>query len=664
MILQNEPYYLKSAFKDHPTYLSGYSIISPVIDYSKGWETMAPVFEKIARDIGRPLGRAAFYIALKKQKEYMAQLKATGKKLLEILQDDPQARAIVLFGRPYNAFAKEANMGIPTKFASRGEYIVPWDMLPFEDEYCDPDMNWAIGQNLMKAAHYTAKHPQLFGAWVTNFSCGPDSFLVGYFRDIMGTKPSLTLELDSHTADAGINTRIEAFLDIITKYTEPPKEAQDPFKATQIEGRTITDGNGVTHDLYDPIVHWLIPSMGESSVLLAAALAGGGARSVSIEDNDNETLHLGRQYSSGKECLPLQLVTGSLLKYLKHNQGEPGIVAYFMPTCGGNCRFSQYNVFLRNLIQKNQINDVAILTLTNENGYAGLPPSDTLNVLKALYIGDVMDDIKNTLTVIANDPEKALTIFEEEYLNIAAAFQNKDDIYKTLRVTANRLRTIPLKYPRATARTIALMGEVFVRRDLFACRSIIEILRKHDIIAHRAHLTEWLAYCDYNVTNKIYDPQFSWMGKLQFKVKKFLDKRMEKKVKSILASSGLYTMELIDIEKIIETGKYFFDPRSTGESILIAGSFFNNVPSHYLGAISIGPFACMPSRVIESILSVEATGQNQEIITGVDYGIDYGIDQLPFLAIETDGNPLPQIIEARIEAFCMQVKRIKVQVPE
>jgi predicted CoA-substrate-specific enzyme activase len=647
MILQNEPYYLKSAFKSTP------ATISPVIDYSRGWETMAPVFEKIAADIGIPLGRAAFYIALKKQREYTAQLKTVGRKLLDILQDDPQTRAIVLFGRPYNAFAKETNMGIPTKFASRGEYIIPWDMLPFEDEYCDPDMNWAIGQNLMKAAQFTAKHPQLFGAWITNFSCGPDSFLVGYFRDIMGTKPSLTLELDSHTADAGINTRIEAFLDIITKYTQPPEEEPSSFKATRIEGRTIIDGNGVTYDLYDPIVHWLIPSMGQSSVLLAAALAGSGIRSISVEDNDNETLHLGRQYSSGKECLPLQLVTGSLLKYLKNNR-ESEILVYFMPTCGGNCRFSQYNVFLRNLIEKKQIRDVAILSLTNENGYAGLSPADTLNILKALYIGDVMDDIKNTLTVIASDPKYALDVFEEEYLNIADSFLNKNT-YQALQAAADRFRTIPLKYPLSEARVIALMGEVFVRRDMFACRSVIEMLRKHGIIAHRAHLTEWLAYCDYNVSNKIYDPQFSWMGKLQFRVKKFLDKRMERKIKSILASSGLYTMELIDIDKIITAGKHFFDPRSTGEAILVAGSFFNSVPNHYLGAISIGPFACMPSRVIESILSVEATGQTKQIITGVDYGID----QLPFLAIETDGNPLPQILEARIEAFCLQVKRIK-----
>lgn len=31
---------------------------------------------------------------------------------------------------------------------------------------------------------------------------------------------------------------------------------------------------------------------------------------------------------------------------------------------------------------------------------------------------------------------------------------------------------------------------------------------------------------------------------------------------------------------------------------------------------------------------------------------------LPFLAVETDGNPFPQVIEARLEVFCLQVKRV------
>jgi len=40
----------------------------------------------------------------------------------------------------------------------------------------------------------------------------------------MGEKPSLTLELDSHTADAGIDTRIDAFIDVIINYRSSDNE--------------------------------------------------------------------------------------------------------------------------------------------------------------------------------------------------------------------------------------------------------------------------------------------------------------------------------------------------------------------------------------------------------------------------------------------------------
>ena len=85
-------------------------------------------------------------------------------------------------------------------------------------------MYWAAGQTILRGAQFVARHPQLFGCYITNFSCGPDSFLITRFRDVMGRKPSLTLELDSHTADAGLETRIEAFIDIVKSHVDLSKK--------------------------------------------------------------------------------------------------------------------------------------------------------------------------------------------------------------------------------------------------------------------------------------------------------------------------------------------------------------------------------------------------------------------------------------------------------
>jgi len=670
LLLQSEAYYLKSAFKD----MTGNTkLISPVIDYSKSYESMESTFVKIAVDCGysEADGRRAFENALKAHREYLAALKKRGQEILEKLEKDPSRIGIVLFGRPYNAFADEGNLGIPAKFASRGVEIIPWDMLDYNSEPVDMEMNWAIAQNIMRASKIVQRHPQLFGSFITNFSCGPDSFVVGYFRDVMKEKPSLTLELDSHTADAGVNTRIEAFLDIITRYRNLKRTAEEriPFTKAYIDYSerkpVFIASDGTRLSLKDPRVKILFPSMGHlTSEAFTAAFNGAGIRSEAIPVYDNDVLKLGKGHSSCKECLPLILTTGGLLSYLKHRKKESNeYLIYFMPTSGGNCRLSQYNVYIRSLIEKQRIPDIAVLALTNENGYAGLDVKDAINILKSTVISDVMEDIKNALTVLAKDKACAMKVFDEEWQKILTLLRGgkTSSLYKLLESVSLKLKNIPIKYPLREAKVISLLGEIFVRRDYFSGQDLLERLEKRGIIVKRAPLFEWLEYCDWNVKNGIFEADFDWKGKLEFKARVILQRRFEKKIKSTLAKSGLYQFELTDMDTIIKYGKEYFDPTLTGEAILVTGSFFRDILHTTHGTIQIGPFGCMPTRVVEAVLNAEATVENKRMldkkITGKDHNSG-SIKTLPFLSIESDGNPFPAILESRIEAFCLQVERL------
>jgi len=105
---------------------------------------------------------------------------------------------------------------LPYKLRKLGILPIPMDFLPVEtidisDKY--EDMFWRSGQDILAAAHIVREHPLLNAIYITNFSCGPDSFLLSFFRRILGDKPFLELELDEHTADAGVLTRCEAFFD-------------------------------------------------------------------------------------------------------------------------------------------------------------------------------------------------------------------------------------------------------------------------------------------------------------------------------------------------------------------------------------------------------------------------------------------------------------------
>lgn len=668
-LLQSEPYYIKSAFKDK---LAQHKIklLSPIIDFAKGFDTQLDVFMDVAYQLGIQHSKVkeAYEFAVTSQKEALRDLKIVGKQFMEDLKQDPNAIGVVIFGRPYNAFAKEGNLGIPGKFASRGIKVIPYDMLPFESCMIDEDITWALGQNIIKASHFVKDNPQLFGTFITNFSCGPDSFLLTYFRENMGNKPSLTLELDSHTADAGVNTRIEAFMDIVDRYLKiKPEEKISSFTPAKLSYEKdkiyYIDSKGEKHSIRDEKVHLVFPSMNVlSSEATAAAFRGIGFNATALPKDDFLSLKLGRKNTSCKECLPLILMTGGLMKYLQQRQKKDELLVLFMPTASGNCRFGQYNIFIQKLIKKNNLRNVAILSLTPENGYAGIGTRNTLNILKAIITADEMDNIKNSLRVLAADKQIATATFNRLWRQIISCIEsgNFNKFYQTLETVAEDLSKIKLRHAFKDAKVVSVLGEIFVRKNEFSCQDLFDKLAENDIIAHVAPTTEWLYYVDYLVKEGILESEFSLIDHLKFFMKRKLQAKYEQEIKGILAKAHLTHPEMIDIDKLIEYGQEFVDLKLTGEPIIVIGAFFKEILHSIQGVISIGPFACLPTRVTEAILSVENTLENKIKLdkTSNAYEKYKTASRLPFLSIESDGNPFPSIIQSRIEAFCLQVDRV------
>ncbi len=641
VILQAEPYYLKSGFNG----IDKNKIISPVINFARGFLSAKRNFIDIAKSLGVKKKRAAkaFLFAVKNQLDFQRQIKYLGRKSLDGLKHNAKNIAVVILGRPYNSFAKESNMAIPDKFASHHVNALCFDSLDFEKESDDKYMNWASGQMILKAARFIKKHDQLFACFITNFSCGPDSFIVGQVRDIMGKKPMLILEIDSHTADAGINTRIEAFLDIVNSYRRLGKEIEHtktfiPARCISYKKRLwVISSKRERLRLKDKRVKILIPPMGElGPQALSSVFKRIGVNSVALMPSEQISLQYGRGNTSCKECLPLILSAGGLIRYLKENPANGDCLVYFMPATGGNCRFGQYQVFLKNFIRKNQIKNLAVLAIDTQNSYVGLGVNFQKLALKAIVVSDIMHDIKNALLVLSKDKEHAIGVFNREWNKILHCLENEPAaLEKRLTFTASTLSRLPLKDNLSNVKQVAIMGEIYARRDDFCTSVIIERLSQKGFIVKTAPILEWIYYVDYLVNNRLIEAKLGFRGKFEFGVKKYLQRSYERRIKNIFSKSGLYKDEMIDIEDIMRHGRNLVSEHLTGESIVVVGSALKEIKHSVCGVISIGPFACLPTRIIESILS-------------------NSMNELPFLSIETDGNPLPPVIEAKLEAFCLQ----------
>ncbi len=675
--VQGEPFYLRTTFRKRLEALmeKGTSVLTPLLDFTQGLEEARRPLTRMAADMGvdRKAAERAFSKACRRQRDCLAEMRRIGREALAELEKTPERSAAVVFARPYNGFVEEAHMGIPHKFASRGVKVFPLDFLPLDGEKSKRHMYWGMGQLIIKAAKFVRKHPQLFGTYITNFSCGPDSFIVGYVRQLMGQKPSLTLELDSHTADAGLETRIEAFIDIVTAYRQLTAERKipvrendfTPARARLLNGvpRVVTS-SGQALPLTHPRVTFLIPSMGRlSSEALAAVFRSVGFNAVAHPPSDDAVLKLGRANTSCKECLPLILTTGSLLNYINNGKRDDEVLVYFMATASGPCRFGQYFVFMEDLVERLQIPDVALFSLTSENAYAGLGNGFHRRAWWGFVIADVMEDIRSMLLANAADVDQAMGAFEAEFKALLSDLESRDlpAIEARLAAAARRLADIPLKRPVEEVPVVLIAGEIFVRRDALSRQNLTEKLAGMGFASVCAPVSEWLLYADYLVDKGLVDHKMSFMERLKFMLKKRSMIGDEKRIKSILAASGLVTAEPLNVNAVIDNAAPYISPNLTGEAVLTVGSAITEAATHACGVIAIGPFGCMPNRLSEAILNET---MNKEAKLATDPGnadlraVLGNVEDLPFLAIESDGSPFPQLINAKLETFCLRAERL------
>jgi predicted CoA-substrate-specific enzyme activase len=669
--VQSEPYLLKSAFPE----LEKIQVLSPVLDMTTGYQAAEKSFVDMAKSLGHSASEAtaAFNKSLKAQNDFHEALMQEGRKVLKEIEDSPDT-AIILFGRPYNAFSGLGNMGIPKKLASRGYRVIPQDFLPVFNEDSHDKMYWASGQWILKAAHFVARHEKLFGVYITNFSCGPDSFLVTYFRNIMGSKPSLTLELDSHTADAGVDTRVEAFLDVVCRYRDMEDSAKDnkvlsgtePVKTAEVVKIAnkvyVVTGDGEKYPIDHPKVKILVPSMGEiGAKMLAATLSYVGANTVALPTPGEKELNIGRRYTSCKECLPLLLTFGSLVRYIEEKWNGEDILVNFMPEASGPCRFGQYNVMMRELVAQKGLKNVAMLSLTAENSYAGFGVKFALRAWQSIVISDVLDDIYSAIIALAKDPESAKETFDKVSENLIEAIRTKSwpELRRRIVAASKRLGAIPRKAELEDIPSIALTGEIYARRDEFSRRDLVERLSRKGFWVRIAPVGEWIHYCDYIVQNRLV-AKSKLFDRVKNRLTCMVKNPYEFEIKSILTQSGLYRMSDSDVERIVDVASEVISPRLTGETVLTVGAALSEIVEEVNGVISLGPFGCMPARLSEALVTQNLKDTKLKVSREKEL-VQRVMEEhpaLPFLSIETDGNAFPQLIESRLEAFLLQVERV------
>lgn len=635
--VQSLVYQIKSAFADK---LGNSKILTAPMHLGEGQKFIAKSFYELAKQLGvkKTTVKDAVKKAFAAQEGFENALRQKGK---EILKDTkPDEKLFVLVSRPYNGCDDALNLQLPKKLAELGVKIIPMDMLTLSnarltDINLHKNVYWSNGQKILRAAEIIRDDPRLFAIYLSNFSCGPDSFLLTFFKDLMSPKPCLQLELDEHSADAGIITRLEAFLESLKHYHK---------------GEKIRKAESIKHSPH----HFFagrkiyIPYMSDCSYGLAACLSSYGQPAEVMPLADEISLLKGRQFTTGKECLPCAITAGDMLKVLSSKDFSPDKTAFLMPSASGPCRFGMYNCLHKLILRYSGDGAIPVIS-PNQDSKFYEEFAKTLNYpsvtrfMMDIWISSVGIDLLHKVLLklrpFAKEPAQIQKLYENslsrwlESIQQHTSFSGKCKLIESI---AAEFEKIDFDYLVRKPR-IGIVGEIYVRSHPVANDHIVDRLEKLGAACDLASLSEWVYYTNFarkfkaarrreckNFISNIF------LDCIQHSIERKLAKSLEKKFGPLAEG---YTKE------VIKLGDRYLHHSFEGEAILSIGKSVEYHHHGMGGVVNVMPFSCMPSTIVCS--------HTQQL--------SRDCSNMPILNLSFDGQE-DSTLTTRLEAFVEQVR--------
>ena len=635
--VQSFPYQVRTAFRER---LGKTKILTVPLRLGEGQRPLLSTFKKLGRQLGvsgRRI-REAVTDAMAHQKAFQQALKDKGAEVLSKLSAGE--KAFILISRPYNGCDEGVNLQLPRKLAELGMKLLPMDMLDLEDvPLSDPSLHgevyWTYGQKILRAGEVIRRDPRLFAIYLSNFSCGPDSFIQTFFKDLMSQKPCLQLELDEHSADAGVITRLEAFLESLKHYRDSQHQAppSPPAVASTSVGK---------RKLY-------IPYMGDGSYGLAAAFRAYGQDAEVMPTADESTLLYGRKYMTGKECLPCTITVGEMLSVVKQPGFDPDRTAFFMPAASGPCRMGMYHCMQKLILKYAGSQNVPVISPNQDSSFykelmGSIESRFQSAFMKSIWTAVVgvglLEKIVLRVRPFAKNRDEAQGVYEEAlkgWVELIEKRAGEADLCRFMESAAERFDSVEVDREIAKPH-IGIVGEIFVRSHSFANRAVVDRLERLGAVCDLAPFTEWVYY-----TNCMRNKKSLRRMDLRDWLSNTLQNRFQHKIEKILAEPlegrfGRLAEE--PVEKTLAAAAAYLHDSFEGEAILSVGKMIEYHHQGIGGIVNVMPFGCMPSTIVGT--------QTMRISAQCD--------DMPILNLSFDGQDDPALM-TRLEAFVDQVRQ-------
>ena len=617
-------------------------IITAPIRLGEGNSLITKSFIALGRKLNVPASQArkAAEEALAAQAGFDNALIDKGKEILGRV--GPDQKIFVLVSRPYNGCDDGMNLQLPKKLAELGAQIIPMDMLELSGaELTDPSLHenvyWSYGQRILRAAEVIRRDPRLFGIYLSNFSCGPDSFISTFFKDIMGQKPCLQLEIDEHSADAGVLTRLEAFLESLKNYhlasLQASVEEKQPRSCRLTKNRVL-----------------YIPYMGDPAYGMAACFRAYGQPAEVIPMADEAALLQGRQFTNGKECLPCAITTGDMIKLIRKEGFDPARAAFFMPAASGPCRFGMYNCLQQLILEYAGVQDTPVIAPNQDSSFYhefmeslndGSRRVSMTGFMTRVWIAlvgiDLLHKVVLRLRPIAKDPREIQRAYDrarDQWVQAVEKRTSFSAMRRLMKSIADEFSRVELDHGSQKPR-IGIVGEIYVRSHPFANSNIIARFEELGAVCDLASLAEWIYY--ENLMRRLSSRRRGeWRDLFTNTILNFVQHKIERTLAAPLEKRFGKLAEG-NVEHVIELAEPYLHRSFEGEAILTIGKTIEYYHDGFSGVVNAMPFTCMPST----------------IVSGISPNISARCGGMPILNLSFDGQE-DSTLTTRLEAFVEQ----------
>jgi len=523
---------------------------------------------KVKRAVDGALNAHRSYLELM-QRQSMTPPQAIGKMFPQF--EEATARdgfdsniTIALIGHPYLIYDPYVNHDLVDRLRKMGAKTafpeaVTEDELRASMVKLGEQQYWGYEEGIMGAGGHYLQNGVDGLISIAAFGCGPDSLMAELLQRHARRlgKPFLNLVIDEHTAEAGLVTRVEAFVDMARR------ERKAAYKKVYLSQPHVEEQNEVRA--------LGIPNMANLAAAFRTSMEMVGV-SLIAPPVTKRTVSLGTRYSPEFVCLPFKTILGTFIESL-----ELGADTLFMITSSNACRMGYYSrvqeqvlrdlgyefKFLRHKSSDKGLIGVlrAIRGYTNNSPWSQVIAAYRLGTTKLKALDDLDRKLKKARAVELEKGQSdrigrvAISAIDEAR-DLGSLQQVVRQCFQELDQVPKNLEAVPLK--------VGIIGEIYVIMEPLVNMNLEAEIGRLGVEVRRTKTTYFSEYT--NFLN-------SYLNVLNDEKKK-LQKFAWPYLRRDVGGHGL---------------------ESVGEKVRLAREGYD-------GLLHVAPFTCMPEAIAQNVM--------------------------------------------------------------